>query len=550
MRFIYSGTLFLFLAFCLGLNQPTDMAQRRTIEDLRRHDTYFEFAQRNFFEKEFQPQVERELKLEEKNDSEGFVDKYIAISESVFEKRYNDFQKEFRRKRLIGTSLVLGTISVIVNAPWIIGCRELIPPVFSSLIRLNFSGAYGHFGAVQAAFDTDPFLTLSFLAGSLIALDASVTTTAIFFDTLPYILPKKLTNYLYENELYETPIKSLMKNYARKRGLLPQSIQEKIDGMFKQYWLNPADSTFSEIKQFLDIVLRLPLKRLELKYDEEKVKRTFKYYSQEIKEGFDDYIFNTILNENSFNILSSNGDTRYPVYLVGKPGTGKSYGANLIAKALGDLPVARLFLDGATIDDITGTNLSDNGGKPGRILEALVENNTLELSGVKNQILFIDEFDRVLTSDDYESRSILSFILKVMDPDRREFYSPYLETTVKLPDIIVLAGNFDLRDFDDERFEALISRLEILKFSGFSKEAKRSLVFDSMIPRILKKYKNNSDKRYSISKLEEEDKKQISEFIDKDEDPGLRSVQKYVKKIIERRIKKNLINFKRKHFLG
>lgn len=547
MRFYLQICFPLFLVFCLGFDQPSDMQHRQTVQDLRRQDTYFEFATHDFFKNDFQPSVEQTINFEEKSDDPDFVEKYIDVSELVFERRYNSFQSEYRWKRVIRTSLWTSFFVGVINAPWLIGCPQM-RPLFSAAMRFNWTEILIHGPAVLRAFDRDPALTLSMGIGLYFGAIGSAIVTGTVFDNLPYMIPKNLAESFYENDLYETPIKPLMKKYARKRGLLPESFQEKIDGMFKQYWLNPSDTTFSQIKQYLDIALSLPLKRLELKYDEEKVQRTFRYYDDKVKEGFDDYIFNTVLSENSMKVGTETNDLRYPIYLVGKPGTGKSYGANLIAEALGGLPIARLFLDGATIDDIKGTNLADNGGKPGRILEALTENNSAELAGVKNQILFIDEFDRVLTSDDYESRSILSFILKVMDPDRREFYSPYLEDTIKLPNIIVLAGNFDLRDFDEERFEALISRLEILKFPGFDPETKKELVFKTLVPNMLKKYKNNSDKRYTISRLEDEDIDKISDFIRNDEDPGLRSAQKFVKKTIERRIKKNLLQSMNKYF--
>ena len=187
-----------------------------------------------------------------------------------------------------------------------------------------------------------------------------------------------------------------------------------------------------------------------------------------------------------------------------------------------------------------GSSLHEQGGKPGRLLESLTMQKNSEKPGIRDQILFFDEFDRILTSDDPASKSLLSMILKILDPAQRSFYSPYLGMDVALPKIIVLAGNFDLREFHADRLEALISRLRIIKFEGYSADNKKSIVWKQIVPSMLKNFAKNRNPRYQLNKIEDEDKKAINRFIEKDTDPGMRSVDKFIHSTLEKRVRLRL----------
>ncbi|WP_419831300.1 hypothetical protein [Endozoicomonas atrinae] len=133
--------------------------------------------------------------------------------------------------------------------------------------------------------------------------------------------------------------------------------------------------------------------------------------------------------------------------------------------------LATVTLDGANIDDIIGTSFDSLEAKPGLLLEAIVA-NTASIQDINhhNQVLLIDEFDRLFIDGDKQSQDVLAFFLKILDPTHRYFYSPYLKTNIRLPDTIILAGNTDIHSVStqNQQLLALASRLERIQFEGFS----------------------------------------------------------------------------------
>ena len=123
--------------------------------------------------------------------------------------------------------------------------------------------------------------------------------------------------------------------------------------------------------------------------------------------------------------------------------------------------LAVVSLDGATIDDIIGTSFENADAKAGRIVDAIIaQTKSSQDLNHYNQVLLIDEFDRLFLSDNEKAKEILPFFQKLLDPADRSFYSPYLKTRIRLPDTIILAGNHDIHELSQNNptLEAIASR--------------------------------------------------------------------------------------------
>ncbi|MCB9228336.1 MAG: AAA family ATPase [Deltaproteobacteria bacterium] len=335
-------------------------------------------------------------------------------------------------------------------------------------------------------------------------------------------------------------------NYAAKKLFFEKSMQTYLEEeVFYDYWRNQTDEARNKLSKILEIALKLPVASKELEYDSDKIRQALHLFPANIQETLDLFA----LNEIAIQTFGSAVETRYPLYLVGKPGTGKSFSVKTLAKTIGsDMSVVNL--DGASIEDIIGSSLNSSNPKPGRLLEAIT--STVDSAtdiNYSNQILFIDEFDRLLISTDTKSEDVLSFMLKLLDPDVRYFYSPYLKSMVKLPETIILAGNFDIEELiaKKDTLEALASRLEFVRYSGYAPEIKHQLVWESLVPSLLKSYTSSSDPRYAFDGLTQSDKDDINQFLQNDTDPGLRSAGKFVNRVIQRAFARQYKNKSKKH---
>ncbi len=70
-------------------------------------------------------------------------------------------------------------------------------------------------------------------------------------------------------------------------------------------------------------------------------------------------------------------------------------------------------------------------------------------------------------------------------------------------------------------------------FEGFNSEAKRKIAFEIMIPNKERRYQS-AGKLFADFTLHESGLEMISEFIETDDDPGLRSLEKYISQVFER----------------
>ncbi|WP_257295476.1 AAA family ATPase [Endozoicomonas sp. YOMI1] len=325
---------------------------------------------------------------------------------------------------------------------------------------------------------------------------------------------------------------NLILAYGAKKAFLDKRTQHYIeDELFYSFWRSPGGEALSRLQKILDKALRLPFYSKELVYDEEKIDEALRDYPTHVADRLKRFAHSELVYQQTD---SSIYDSHYPIYFLGVPGTGKTYAARQLAEAMGT-NLAVVNLDGATIDDIVGTPFESANARAGRILDAIIaRTDSSQDINHHNQVLMIDEFDRLFISGNEKSKDVLSFMLKLLDPSNRSYYSPYLKTEVRLPDTIILAGNRDIHELSaqDPELEAIASRLDKVVFDGFDSRAKQKIAFEIMVPNKERRYRS-AGKLFADFTLPESGYDMIHDFIETDQDPGLRSLEKYISRVFE-----------------
>ncbi|MDD9951899.1 MAG: AAA family ATPase [Zetaproteobacteria bacterium] len=329
------------------------------------------------------------------------------------------------------------------------------------------------------------------------------------------------------------------KQYLSFRHYLRKKIVAKLDAQLVEAWKaaeggvdHSPHSPVKIFKKTLAVAADLPHVRHRAYFKEADLRRRLARHKVDLKEALVDFAFAEFTRNRI--LLSGQGPLSFsfPAYFVGSPGTGKTYAVKQLAESL-QMPFSTVDLDGATVASIEGS-----AKEPGKLLEAIISRGPDEKGpNTKSRILFMDEFDRLLTAGTESSRTLLAHILKIFDPGVRAFYSPFLGDMVDLPDSIILAGNFEISRLVDERFDALGSRLNVISFEGFERESVRKVIFEDLIPDYLERASKVRGGYLALKELHPQDAKLIHDYIDRSDDRGLRSAQKYAKRIVDRAIK-------------
>ncbi len=291
-----------------------------------------------------------------------------------------------------------------------------------------------------------------------------------------------------EEELGGKEEKEIEEYHAKiKKAKMPKEVEGKAFKELKRLsQMSQFNPEASYIRSYLDWIVEIPwvialATNINIA-DSEKVLNEDHYGLKKIKERILEYL--AVIELKKRNTKGKESKGRQPTILcfVGPPGVGKTSLGKSIARSLGRKFV-KVSLGGIRDEaEIRGHRRTYVGAMPGRIIQGIKQANS------KNPVFMLDEIDKI--GRDYRGDPSAA-LLEALDPEQNHMFSDhYLEVSYDLSEVFFLTTANIL----DTIPEALLDRLEVIHFPGYTEDEKFNIVKQHLIEKQIE--------AHSLNKLE------------------------------------------------
>lgn len=289
---------------------------------------------------------------------------------------------------------------------------------------------------------------------------------------------KTIEKELGEDSEGESEIKELKDKI--KKAKMPKSAQEKAEKELKRLAkMSQYNPEASYIRTYLEWLTDLPWDKespndVDIKKAEDILNEDH-FGLKKVKERILEYLAVMKLKKGKKHFTDIKrpikNKNKQPTILcfVGPPGVGKTSLGRSIARSLGRKFV-KMSLGGIRDEaEIRGHRRTYVGALPGRIIQGIKQ------VGMKNPVFMLDEIDKI--GRDYRGDPS-SALLEALDPEQNHAFSDhYLEVDFDLSDVFFVTTANIL----DTIPEALLDRLEIIHFPGYTEDEKFNIAKNYLV---------------------------------------------------------------------
>lgn len=266
-----------------------------------------------------------------------------------------------------------------------------------------------------------------------------------------------------------------------KKAEMPEKVQAKaIKELKRLSQMSQYNPEASYIRSYIDWLVELPwAKASEMNIDiklASKILNEDHFGLKKVKERILEFLAVMklkALNDEKISKAQAKKRESQPAILcfVGPPGVGKTSLGRSIARSLGR-EFVKISLGGIRDEaEIRGHRRTYVGALPGRMIQAIKQAET------NNPVFMLDEIDKI--GGDYRGDPSAA-LLEALDPEQNfAFADNYLEVPFDLSDVFFITTANIL----DTIPHALLDRLEIIHFAGYTEEEKYNIAKNYLIPK-------------------------------------------------------------------